>query len=254
MPRLAPRVPEMTDLLCEKCGYVLNGLPDSSRCPECGTPIAESIGNHRHLPAWEMPGSKSAKFFRTTAAVLFRPTNFYRTFAVHGSVPAAHRFARWHWWISAALFAIAAIVHSVWFWLDIPALPRPTNRWVYIGTSAAGLGIWVIATYLTYLMLDGITKLAARLTDWEARYRGLRLPYDVVLRGMYYHAAHYVPVALLAAFTVVGGQLFMAFSKVPINSTMYAYVYGLSGEVIVSAAYLFYTYWIGMRNMMFANR
>jgi hypothetical protein len=244
----------MTDLLCEKCGYVLNGLPESSRCPECGTPIAQSIGNHRHPPAWEMPGSKPGKFFRTTAAVLFRPTNFYRTFAVRGSVPAAHRFARWHWWISAALFAAAALLHSMWYWVHIPALPRPTNRWVYIGTAAAGLGIWVIATYITYLMLDGITKLAARLTDWEARYRGLRLPYDVALRGMYYHAAHYVPVAFLAAVTVVGYQLLIVLRIVSLNSSMYAYVYGLSGEVIASAAYLFYTYWIGMRNMMFANR
>jgi hypothetical protein len=245
----------MTDLLCEKCGYVLNGLPDTSRCPECGTPIAESIGNHRHPPLWETPGVKSAGFLRTSAAVLFHPTNFYRTLAVHGSVPAAHRFARWHWWISATLFAIAALVHSVLFWLDIiPRFSRPSEKWTYIATAAAGLAILVVATYLTYLMLDGITKLAARLTDWEARYRGLRLPYDVVLRGMYYHAAHYVPVALLAAITVVGGQLLIAFSGLSINSTMYAYVYGLSAEVVVSAAYLFYTYWIGMRNMMFANR
>jgi hypothetical protein len=243
----------MNDLLCENCGYVLNGLPDTSRCPECGTPIAQSIGNHRHPPPWEMPGTKTTRFFRTSAAVLFHPTNFYRTLAVRGSVQSAYRFARWHWWVSAAFFATAAIVHSVWFSPLIPRLSRPADRWTYIATAAAGLAVLVVGTFLTYLMLDGITRLAARLTQWEARYRGLRLPYDVVLRGMYYHAAHYVPVAFLAAVTVIGGQILIAVSRVSLNST-YAYVYGLSGEVVISAAYLFYTYWIGMRNMMYANR
>src|SRR5271155_5236940 len=183
MPRLAPRVPEMTDLLCEACGYVLNGLPDNSRCPECGTPISESIGNRRQAPAWESQSSRTAGFFQTSAAVLFRPTHFYRTLAVRGSLPAAHRFARWHWWISGAFFATAAILHSIWYVLDIPGLAQGTNRWHYVAASAVGLGVLLISTFLIYLMLDGLTRLAAHLTDWEARYRGLRLPYDVVLRG-----------------------------------------------------------------------
>ena len=32
------------------------------------------------------------------------------------------------------------------------------------------------------------------------------------------------------------------------------YLYVLSAEVIAGAFYLFWTYWIGMRNMMYANR
>ena len=31
------------------------------------------------------------------------------------------------------------------------------------------------------------------------------------------------------------------------------YLYALCGEVVVGALYLFRTYWIGMRNMMYAN-
>jgi hypothetical protein len=31
------------------------------------------------------------------------------------------------------------------------------------------------------------------------------------------------------------------------------YLYTLSAEVVAAAAYLFMTYWTGMRNMMFAN-
>ncbi len=151
------------------------------------------------------------------------------------------------------LFAISASLHSMWYWLPIPELPRPTNRWVYIAVGACAVGVLLIMTYLTYLMLDGLTRLAARLTDWEARYRGYRLPYDVVVRGMYYHAAHYLPVALLAAATVIGYQVLIAVKLLTLG-TLVTYIYVLSGEVVACAAYLFYTYWIGMRNMMYANR
>ena len=32
------------------------------------------------------------------------------------------------------------------------------------------------------------------------------------------------------------------------------YFYGLCGVVVLAAVYLFNTYWIGMRSMMYANR
>jgi hypothetical protein len=32
------------------------------------------------------------------------------------------------------------------------------------------------------------------------------------------------------------------------------YLYVLCGEVVLGAFYLFKTYWIGMRNIMYANR
>ncbi len=72
---------------------------------------------------------------------------------------------------------------------------------------------------------------------------------------MYYHAAHYLPVALLAAATVIPYHIMVTIKGAwSANATMDLYVYGLCAEVIISAGYLFYTYWIGMRNMMYANR
>ena len=38
------------------------------------------------------------------------------------------------------------------------------------------------------------------------------------------------------------------------SSRFTPYLYVLGAEVIVAAAYLFHTYWIAMRNMMYANR
>jgi len=99
------------------------------------------------------------------------------------------------------------------------------------------------------------TRVAAQLTTWEATYRGYRLPYPIVLRGMYYHAAHYLPVAIAAFIVVAGYQvlLLIAGNKLPFDSPTY-YLYFLCGLVVLCAIYLFQTYWVGMRNMMYANR
>ena len=240
----------MADLLCEACGYVLNGLPPTGRCPECGKPIADSIGENRIAPSWETADAKAHGFFHTTMDLIFTPTAFYRTLAVRGSLQAARSFARIHWWIAAGLFGLTAATHAFWYWFLLGAQQPGLNSPVIAGIFAATV---ILLTIATYIALDGITRLAARLTNWEGTYRGFRLPYDIVLRGLYYHAAHYFPVALLAAITVIGHQLLLFLQILsPLTSDRYLYV--LSAQVILSAIYLFQTYWIGMRNMMYANR
>jgi hypothetical protein len=62
-------------------------------------------------------------------------------------------------------------------------------------------------------------------------------------------------VAIAALAVVEGYQLLLqiAGKYLPFNSAM-IYLYVLCGLVVLSAGYLFQTYWIGMRNMMYANR
>jgi hypothetical protein len=97
-------------------------------------------------------------------------------------------------------------------------------------------------------------RLAARLTAWEANYRGFRLPHPVVLRALYYHTAHWLPVALLGVITIGGYLLLTILNIVDGQTTGQAYLIVLSSEVIVAAAYLFINYWTAMRNLMYANR
>ena len=251
MARVAPRVPELTDVLCERCGYVLNGLPADGRCPECGTPVAESVGDGRVPTAWDAAEPRRAPPFVATAIeVIRRPRHFYRTLATRASVASARSFAQLNWWLAALLFGAAGAAHAVFYWGSGGSM-RPLELTPVAVLTYAGLTLgFAIGVYLT---LDGVTRLAARLTNWEATYRGLRLPYAAVLRGLYYHSPHYLPVAVLTAVTVIGFQVLLAVHPAAIESAP-TYLFVLCGEVIFGAVYLFQTYWIGMRNMMYANR
>lgn len=237
-------IPAETDVLCEACGYVLNGLPPGSNCPECGRATADSDPALRSRTAWEASaadGSASGgAFLSTSAAVLFRPTRFYRTLTTRTNTTEAVVFAHVYWALSALLFGLAAHAHAAWFIFGDPKSHLEPLRWV--GLSLA-----------TYAFVVGTNRLAARLTHWEASYRGLRLTLPVVRRGLYYHAIHYLPAAAIAALTVlVFGSLVRRGNVDSLRGTTF-YLYTLSGEVILAAIYLFRTYWTAMRNMMYAN-
>jgi hypothetical protein len=79
---------------CEQCGYNLSFLSTEGRCPECGTPIAESLEPDRARPgpAWESRPSPRT-WLRAAAAVAFRPRQFYCALPLRASHSRAELFA-----------------------------------------------------------------------------------------------------------------------------------------------------------------
>jgi hypothetical protein len=220
-------------------------LPLEGNCPECGKPILESVGEHRHPSEFEShPGI--ASFFSTTASIIFTPKHFYQTLTTRNASKTARIFAQIHMAIASLLFGFTAIGH--WNWLMNMQKNELSNLpWV------VDAGYTLIATIVMYLLLFGLTKLATWLSAIEAKYWGMRLPHGVVRRGLEFHAAHYIPVGLLAILLVWGYQFLLRQAYVT-HAADTIYLFTLCAAVILSAIYLFGNYWIAMRSMMYANR
>ena len=226
---------------------MLSGLPAGGRCPECGKLTSESDNQLRQPPLWERPADapRTVAFFKTTWENVFHTSRFYRSLATRGSREQSARFAQIHWAIASALFGIAAWLHFDW--------ASSTSTTLRIGDKVPWWGAMVLAVG-AFAFLWGTIRIAGWLTNWEATYRGYRLPLNVVQRGLDYHAAHYLPVALLAAVSVLAYRVLAM--RYPLQSADWGmkYLYALCGEVVIAAGYLFKTYWAAMRNMMYASR
>jgi len=60
-------------LLCEACGYVIDGLPPDGACPECGRSVASSMPEARPGTPWQRGRPGPFAWAATAWAVLRRP-------------------------------------------------------------------------------------------------------------------------------------------------------------------------------------
>ncbi len=82
--------------MCEACGYNLSHLPPDRACPECGTPMVQSLGpNSRRCNAWEVRRGIGS-FFSCSAAVVLRPRSFFRRMRAWDHLDRARGFLAVH--------------------------------------------------------------------------------------------------------------------------------------------------------------
>lgn len=101
MAKLASDITDAT-LLCEQCGYVLEGLDEGGACPECGQKIAESLPSRRMgTPFQVSPGWRG--FLRQSQMLMLRPAELFGSMRVE-SDPNALLF-----FLSSALAAMSLV-------------------------------------------------------------------------------------------------------------------------------------------------
>jgi len=70
---------------CEGCGYIIAHIPVTTKCPECGRPVVESMAGRRRAPAFATADTfakADRMFWATLREVIFSKT-FFDQLAVH---------------------------------------------------------------------------------------------------------------------------------------------------------------------------
>ena len=68
--------PDPHTLLCERCGYIIEGLPAGANCSECGTPVAASLPESRTGSPWQTRRGVRP-FLATSWLVIRRPARLF---------------------------------------------------------------------------------------------------------------------------------------------------------------------------------
>lgn len=157
--RRVPPIPRPP--MCDACGYNLTGLPDNSRCPECGLPTLESLDPHvRRGAAWEC--NKRAKlrisWLTMAVAAIRRPTELGRSLSL--TEHAAHH--RWFYfrsifWIffgAVTALGLPVLIASNWR-LHFQVFLFPILATFY---TAAAFAVPMLLTTLTAIKIGASCK------------------------------------------------------------------------------------------------
>jgi hypothetical protein len=240
--------PAENDLLCEACGYILNGLQtEQGNCPECGTPTRESLEPGNRIPSPIEEEWSSKNFWTTTSRVLLQKRRFFRETRTRDDHLNVTRFGRLHRWMSGILLGLAGGIHAAW----MAETQLWVTRWDAVSLSILAVAALVL-TLLAVATLSLVTRLATWLTSKEGAFWGMRLPSSVVTRAMSFHSANYLPVGILA-FLLTFGYRIGLMSGWTDASTGVKYLIALCILVVSSAVWLFESYVVAMRRIRLAN-
>lgn len=231
---------DLGTLLCERCGYVLEGLPAENDCPECGTPIAESLPEHRIGTPWQRdPGWGS--YVQTARSVLFGRTRLFEQMAMESERSAAL--------LRSNLFAVFAIF----------ALSSPGHAWNVGGHAITLIVAGVVFGVLAALLVAILTTIEALGIRFFGSREGFRIDRLASLAICAHGSFGWIISAIglhatIATFITLrkgidGGDISHAQSF----ALLLTLVLSLLGTL---AGFLFFEFfaWLGMRRCKFANR
>ena len=134
-------------LLCEKCGYVIEGLDTGGNCPECGKPIAESLPERRVGTPWQQHPSVGS-LMRTWWMTLRHPLRTLDVMKVGGrrnryalkvvtifaaSLIAACGFVAYPVYETIrteSALSVLQLVFTIFIWATIPPFPFLVLTWI----------------------------------------------------------------------------------------------------------------------------
>jgi len=146
-------------LLCERCGYVIDGLPEEGVCPECGIGIRESLPANRPGTVWQQkPGFGS--MLTTSMTTLRRPVRTLDTLAV-----TPPRLRPLVWLAAMPIGQLMGVTLLLLFEIERPLPTGGSVSWTpgsAPGSVALGVILGLLLTPLAAAVLTVLTWIEAR--------------------------------------------------------------------------------------------
>lgn len=153
-------------LLCEDCGYSIEGLEDESKCPECGTSVASSLPSARTGTPWQNKRSLT-NWWRNNWLALRHPKKLFRTMRIGERVSTSLLI------LNLAIAAFLLVDPWVGVLIFDPArgarLQGPVMEFILRG------GMLLLETSLVGLFLLGLTWIECRGVRFFSNRRGWRI-------------------------------------------------------------------------------
>ena len=150
------RVPGAEVLLCERCGYVLDGTPGDGACGECGKPVAESVSERRVGSVWQ----REPRLGSWVLLCMQMHRDPRAAWAVLGVRQYDGRAAE----LGCAVACVPVLAATLmWSW----------KRGASLSETLIGLGI---AGFFTWLGLYFMTWIESRGVAFFSKRRGWRVP------------------------------------------------------------------------------
>jgi hypothetical protein len=245
-------------LLCEGCGYVIEGLPEGGRCPECGRAVRDSVPERRTGSPWQLaPGVHG---WVHTAAILGRaPGTFFDRVSVESERSGALLS------VNCALATVAllpvAVTRVVGSWptrepiRDMLSTVRPSSPGAVV---FAGVTWFVVAAALAWCGLRFLSWIEKRGLLMFSKRRGWRTTPSVAAAVCGHASYGWLAAAILA----LGGWVF-ARTSAWVWIVQRPWMQGTPGEIawapVIAGFFVgmlvFETLvYVGFRRMRFANQ
>lgn len=153
--------------LCEACGYALTGLTRRDRCPECGSPVADSLPEGRQPSAYAAAGSMLGRAggLLATIPAAMGGRGFFQRLSVLHQYASARRFAIWVCVLGGLSFsAVRALGWGLLFDIDWHPLvqgPCTGGALVVFVAEWVAVGI-VLLALLGFAIVCGFRRRTAR--------------------------------------------------------------------------------------------
>lgn len=227
-------------LLCEKCGYVVEGLDTAEPCPECGKPIAESLPERRIGTPWQQnPRFKS--LIQTWWMTLRHPKKTANNMLFEQNHTKSLR--RSYWYTSGTWIALLCVVFIIYSIASI--------------TPRHNTSLLVVFYLILFMTCLAITPLIILLTTIEAH--GLIFFSKRRESRMTKTIAVTITTHGCAGWTVMafgGGTGLFLWLILSLHSTLASNASLWFGLICIGFGFLFFEFfaYLGLRRCKFANR